>query len=997
MLSAGRLRPAGRTVLRASTESLYWLRSGFTSSVHREPGTDEVVGRAAERTVLQAALASARSGIGQVVLVTGPAGIGKTRVAELLAADAQAAGVSVRWGRCLADAGAPPLWPWRRVLQASTARAGEPDPALGQTFSAPAPATADAVAAARFALMASTADRLTAAAEPGGLVVVLEDLHWADEASLALLCHLAGEVRRFRLLVVATSRDSGVGPLEDALPDLLTNPGVRMLRLPPLPPAAVAAYLSQAAGGAVDRRAVALLHERSGGNPLYLRALVSVLGADLLAQAPDAAEVERRLADSPELRHLVAAVLRGLEPPVRHILDVASLLAEEVDAPLVAEVTGLPLAEVLSHLATAAAKGLLVPVPDTPGRQRFVHALVRDGVRADVSEADRMRWHARAAEALEQHGGGDAAGRAGEIAFHWLRAAARADELRRAVHWARTAAAQVGRIAPEEASQLLRRATSAARRAGVDDAEEAEILLELAAVEYAAGQIAASLEHSREAADAATRAGSARLQALAALVVQGIGHPATASTLVDLCDRALALDLASLELPVRARLLSQRAQAHCELGRSEQAREGSAAALAAAEACGDPQAVLSALHARVNTLDAVDDPQEREALADRALLLTPPGGQQPLARLWPYLWRLDAAYIRGQPAGIEREIGSIAALVGKNPVPLATWHLLRVRAAHAAVRGRFDEARAANDEAADVAVRLQEPSSIGMTDAFRCCLAGLTGDPADLGPDWLSVLADAPDLPIVAASRAAVMLLVGRPDAAAEDFVRVIVQAPALPRDGRWHGTLHALVEVAVGLDDEAAAATLHALLLPAAALCGGPGAGNMWTNGSGWRPVGRLEAVLGRHQEAAGSLEEALRVNRRLGAVSLAVHVKLDLAQVLTHPGPGTDRLRALRLAGEAAGEARRLGMPGPLERADRLLRSVTAAAQDADPLTRREREVGALVAQSLTNREVAERLFLSERTVESHVRSILAKLGLRRRTDVVLHWRTGDYAGRR
>ena len=439
---------------------------------------DPVVGRAPERAVLAAALAAAQSGTGAVVVVTGPAGIGKTRLVELLAQDAEAAGVVVRWGRCLDDDGAPPLWPWRRALDPL-----RDDAALAAALArahgnqAGSPADPETAAAHRFGLLSAASDALVAAAEPAGLVVVLEDLHWADTLSRGLLRHLAGDVRRSRLLVVATTREPAPG-----------TPGADLLPLGPLGAGGVAAYLTTAAGRAVDRDAVALVHARTGGHPLYLRTLVQVLGVGSLTAAPDPQAVERRLADSPALQHLVAGVLADVPPAQQHLLRVAALLGEEVDPELLARVAEEPLPEVVDGLTALAYAGLLAPVPDAPGRLRFAHALVRDGVRAQLPEADRPRWHARAGDVLEQDGAGP-----GEVAAHRLRAATDPASCALAVHWARRAAGAAAGLAPAESARLLR---SALAVSGGPRRADPELLVELATREFLAGDVAVSLQRA---------------------------------------------------------------------------------------------------------------------------------------------------------------------------------------------------------------------------------------------------------------------------------------------------------------------------------------------------------------------------------------------------------------------------------------------------------------------------------------------------------------------
>jgi DNA-binding NarL/FixJ family response regulator len=148
---------------------------------------------------------------------------------------------------------------------------------------------------------------------------------------------------------------------------------------------------------------------------------------------------------------------------------------------------------------------------------------------------------------------------------------------------------------------------------------------------------------------------------------------------------------------------------------------------------------------------------------------------------------------------------------------------------------------------------------------------------------------------------------------------------------------------------------------------------------------------VLGRLDEAVDCFQEALAIDERIGARPAAVLDRVGLAGALVARAGPRDPARAHDLARQAATEARRLGMPGPLRRADVLLERARTAARAADPLTAREREIADLVTAALTNRQIADRLVLSERTVESHVRNILAKLGLANRTQIATLSRSG------
>lgn len=912
-------------------------------------------------------LTDARSGSGGCVLVSGPPGIGKTRLTQ--EATREAAGTDVLWGRAVDDPGAPPLWPWRRILRLLPTAAV--DAALtGSDASREHGVDLDA---ARFRAFAAATDALIEAAEPRGLVVVLEDLHWADAASLRLLRHVAGEAGHSRLLIVGTHRDTGSSTLDSVLPELLRLPAVRALALPPLAETDVRAYLA-AYGGPLGPDAVHGIHRRSGGNPLYLRAVTAL---------PDpTGSGAHRAGGAAELRHLVQTTLQGLTPADQELLDAAAVLGEEVDCAVLATISRRPLDEVVRSADEAVRKGVLTTVPYGAGLRRFAHAVVRDEIYAALHAGARERLHRRAAEVLEERHGSDPLS-AGVIAGHWLRSADDRDSLLRAAGWAVAASVAATRsLAFDEATTFLTMALDARDRAGSPPEERAELMLELATAEFRSGRFAASLQHASLAAEAAQAAGRRDLVAAAALVVHDVGADDLLPTMARLCD--LALDVDDDAPTMRARLLAQRASIAADLGQVDDAGRLCEQALRLAEQCGDTAALLDAVRARLKLGFVGVDVEERLRLGALAIDLGGRGGQ-PLTALWGHQWRIEAALEVGTMAAVEVELAAVKALAAGTRLPLLRWHDLRLQASVDALLGRFDRARELNAEALRVAstALADDASAVGICQAFTLQLAMVTGDTTEVtAAHWELLSTRAQSIPIVLVSQPLMLLLLGRPDEAHALYEHLL---PALETPGfltSVAGVPNNLVPLVTEFADVETAATLldHLSQHPPIAAAGS----GVFCHGSSFRNLATLSLLLGQFYAAVGYFETALAVNTRIGARPEVVLTRLGLAEALMGRSGPADVQRAGGQAREAAEEARRLGMPGPLARATAVLEQLRVGRRSADPLTLREREVVGLVAKALSDREIAQTLVLSERTVESHVRSILAKLGMANRTEI-------------
>ncbi len=332
----------------------------------------EMFGRAVERTTIDGALAEALAGRGGLVLLSGEAGIGKTALAQHASGQAEAQGAVVTWGRCREGVGAPAFWPWMQVVQ--------PWPQVAED-------------ADRFELFERVAAALSAAATPAGLVAVLDDLHWADDASIRLLDHLASSLQDSRLLIVGTFRADEVvegHPLNEILGGLARHGSLLSLR--GLGVDEVVAIAREAVGVALDHGAAAAVRAHTDGNPFFVTEVVRLLASEdrlhdlggnaLGVPSGVAAVVRRRVARLGEegAAVLAAAAVIGRsfdEGTLEALVDGGADVDKAIDGALTA-----------SLVEAEGGRG---------DRFRFSHAIVREVVYGDLPRRRRIRLHAELA------------------------------------------------------------------------------------------------------------------------------------------------------------------------------------------------------------------------------------------------------------------------------------------------------------------------------------------------------------------------------------------------------------------------------------------------------------------------------------------------------------------------------------------------------------------------------------------------------------------------
>jgi predicted ATPase len=899
----------------------------------RELPATGYVGRLAERARLQELWGQAREGSLRLALICGEAGVGKTRLSTHLALEAHGQGATVLYGRCDEDLGVPHQ-PWaqalrhfvaeapRAVLRAHVERHGGDlarlAPDLGdRVLDLPSPRQSDPETE-RYLLYAAVAGLLEGAGEQEPVVLILDDLQWADGPSLSLLRHVVTAGASMRLLVVGAYRDSDLSrdhPLTALLADLHREQGVERLKLTGLEAGDVLALMESAAGHEMDEDGRALAREiarETAGNPFFAGELLRHLAESgaTVQQEDGRWEIVGNVTElglPQSVREVVGRRVERLGPDARTALSAAAVIGRDFDLDLLVAVVELPEARLLDLLEQAVAASLLQESTGRAGCFAFTHGLVEHTLYEDLGRTRRARLHRRVAEALEELCGDDPGERLGELAGHWAAAVVSTDTAK-ALHYAQLAAEHaLAALAPDEALRWYRQALELhAQASSSDRSEHCELLIGLGEAERQIGN-PASRQTLLDAAQLAEQLDDAGRLARAVLAnTRGFSSRAGA---VD-SERVQALQAAAQALPDsdprRGRVLAVLASELHYGGEPSRCRQLAAEAIEIARAAGDEAALAHTLAHASMAIKAPDTLEQCQRLADELFDLTQRLDDPQLSFAWAgygYACGIEA----GDRSRVESAVAVGRAVAASVPNPSLAWTWLWLEATWSLVQGDLQASEQWAIQAAEAGTAAGEPDALMIFGGQLVGVRHMQGRLGELAEQTVQLAGEEDSLAGHRAGAALALIESGREDEAREMLLAEDLQS--IPWDRAWSVAVAGWAEVCSRLRVVDRAAELYELLAP---FSGQLVAAPAMVLGTIASALGTLAATLQRYEEAEGHFAAAAEIEERLGAPLFLARTHAAWARVLIARGRPADLDRAAPMLEQAHDTATRLGAGG-------------------------------------------------------------------------------------
>ncbi len=887
---------------------------------------DRYVPRVDEHHAVHDRWAAAQAGTRQTVLIDGEPGIGKTRFIAQLARelhdDEQAV---VLFGHCAEELDAP-YGPFvealshlvdhapRDVLEQHLERHGGALSRLVPRLmhrmpSAPAPARTDPQTE-RYLAFAAVVGLLEQVTAEAPVVLVLDDLHWADGPTLALLRHLVTEIEDCRILVLGTYRHSDL-PREHQLALLLAalrrEDHVTRMTLEGLTEAGVVALMELVAGHALDEGGLALaaaLSAETDGNPFFVGEILRHLsesgavkqdagGRWELAGTPGA------LALPQSVREVVRHRVERLGPDTCRLLSLAAVIGRDFELEVLARVAGEEPERLLDALDSAVDARILQEHDRRVGWWTFTHNLINQTLYDALGATRQARLHHRVAQALEALCGEDTDPRAAELARHWIAGVAPSAAGKALSYSRRAGQRALDSLAPDEAMRHFQQARALLPNSPDHRAERCDVAIELGEAQRQAGRPefrVTLLEASRLAgelrdADRAARAALANNRGFASAFGEVDDERVAA------IESALELDLSRdpAHPAQRARLLALLAmELQFEAGH-ERRRDLAERALQVARDSGDTRILPYVLRDRFHAIWSADTLDARRAIAEEMSELADRGAD-PLVRIWALDRTVHAAAESGE---LRRALAALEALVERTDElgqPGLRWHATYYAAGLTQLTGDLAEAERLAGLAAARSSLAGEPDGIVVHLSQLCGIRVEQGRTSEVLELLQQAAAHHPRIPAFRSGLAVMLCELGR-SAEAEALVDHAADShfADVRRDPGWSTALALWARATAAVGSERAAAPLYDLLAPSRG-------GLVWNGTTGYGAVdaflGMLASTFGAHERAYEHFHAASALHRREGILGWEAH---NLAQLARAQLRGGDAARARATAGEA------------------------------------------------------------------------------------------------
>ena len=757
--------------------------------------------------------------------------------------------------------------------------------------------------------MHNDALRRCAARRP--VVLVLDDLHWADRDSLQLFGFLAATLRDAAVLILGTYRDVEIRrehPLCSVLGDLARMSHCERITLRGLGDTDVQELVSRTTGKTVGSRLGSAIAELTEGNPFFVREMALLLANGESLDVDEAHLLSLELPQS--IRDAVGRRLDSLSTECNELLRDAAVIGRDFGSRLLAEIRDEPYEVQLELVGEALAMGVLKE-HTSAGSYSFSHALVQQTLYEELQVAERVLAHRRTADALERLYGDRPTEHLAELAHHRFESAVGGDPLRSVEVSVRAAELAHRQYAYSESARHYERALEAlVLAAPVEESRRCELLLAEAEARWAAGLRELSRDRFRQAADIARDLGRPELLARAAVGMRGyqiFGAAPDADT-VRLLDEFL--EVVEGRFPMwRARILSRLAfcEPHCSSMDNRRRLSEEAASLAGAS--DDPAVLFDVMAARYWATLGPDEPDQRLGIGREAT----EHGQRlddPKLVLLGHEVLVGAHLMLGEFDEVGRHISAFEEIALELRQPIFEFLSLVQKGAYAMNRGRFDEAQEHLDRSVE-----RGRGSVRQVDTLTAgaiyWLHSMRGDPIDpveyerVFRDLLSQSPASGNAQIAKAGASAMLLDHGRHDESRQLLHEQFDDIDRLERDEHWLVTMSTLSEVAILLREPEIAEVLFHFLLPYERL--------MFTddlipasNGSVASALGALAGVCGRDDEAVERLRTAIEREDAIGAQPAAMRSRIRLAQQWCRGG---QRARAREVLAVAEAAAQRMG----------------------------------------------------------------------------------------